>query len=503
MTVVDSQVLIPPRFLRSGVIDIGSNSIRLVVFDGGSRAPFPVFNEKLLCGLGRTLPETGRLNPEGVIHALDSLERFALLAAGMQVDPLMVVATAAVREASDGPAFVAEVERRTGLTVQVISGEEEARLSALGVLSGTPGAEGLTGDLGGGSLELVTLSDGALGERATLPLGPFRLQGQGLSSKPGALAKRIDQILDTLPWLAAGRGQVFYPVGGNWRALAKLHLEHIQHPLHIIHHYQVPAPALRDFAGLIARQSRSSLDKISAGSRRRNDTLPLAALVMERVLRRIEPAMVVFSAYGLREGLLFSHLGADALREDPLLAGCRELAARLGRFGIAAALVSWTQDLFNSETAEEGRLRQAACLLSDLGWVEHPDYRAEHAALRILRLPLVGIDHPGRAFLALSVYLRYGGRLEDPAVATARALLPAAGVQRAQVLGLTLRLAHTLAGGTPTLLAASRLRQERNRLILGLPPAHAHLMGDTPLRRLETLARLLDRVAVVTHSAGI
>ncbi|MFM2043682.1 MAG: hypothetical protein RLY86_2258, partial [Pseudomonadota bacterium] len=436
---------------RIAVIDIGSNSIRLVVYDRLSRAPTAVFNEKILCGLGKTLEKTGRLNPDGVALALQNLARFKHLVEAMHVGRVDVLATAAVRDAEDGAWFASEVNRLTGFHVTVLSGNDEARLAAMGVLSGTPGADGLAGDLGGGSLELVTLDKGTIGRQTTTPLGPLRLL-EATEGRIGAATRIIDQNLAALPWVKEGRARAFYPVGGSWRALAKMHMEQEGHPLHIIHHYAVTGEQAATFAGLIARQSRSSLEKVPGVSRRRLDTLPLAALVLERVVRAVQPARVVFSAFGLREGHLFDLLGAEQRRQDPLIAACVDVAERLGRFGVAEMISQWTAPLFAGEDEAAARLRQAACLLTDLGWSEHPDYRAEHAFLRVLRMPFAGVDHAERAFLATTSFVRYAGTLDSASLTPARGLLKEGPLQRAYILGLALRLAQTLTGGAMLLL---------------------------------------------------
>ncbi len=477
---------------RVAVIDIGSNSIRLVVYDGLKRAPFPVFNEKVLCGLGRGMEKSGRLNPDGVVQGLDALERFARLAGAIGVGRLDVIATAAVRDADDGAAFVETVRQRTGLAVRVISGEEEARLSAMGVLSGTPAADGLVGDLGGGSLELVRLERGMIGEQVTLPLGPLRLMELAAGRQNNGLSRAIDQRLEALDWLAAVKGRPFHPVGGGWRALAKLHMEQVKHPLHIIHQYAVPAAEARDFAALIARQSRSSLEKM-VGSRRRVDTLPYAALVFERLLRAAQPSRVVFSAYGLREGHLFTLLSPQVQSQDPLLAAADDWAQRFGRFGDPALLMAWTGGLFAGEDDAALRLRHAACLLSEVGWADHPDYRAEHAFLRILRFPFPAVDHDERAFLALSVHARYAGTLEGAVAAGARALVSEGQWRKALVLGLALRLAHTLTGGATALLQRTALRVGGERLTLTLPGDGGAPAGEAVQRRLDALAKALNR----------
>jgi exopolyphosphatase/guanosine-5'-triphosphate,3'-diphosphate pyrophosphatase len=473
------------------VIDIGSNSIRLVVYDQLKRSPMPVFNEKLLCGLGRGVEKTGRLNPDGVKQALDALDRFRVLANGMRVGRLDVLATAAVRDADDGAEFVAEVTRRTGFTVQVISGTREAQLSAMGVLSGTPAADGLVGDLGGGSLELIGLDRGVIGEHLTLPLGPLRLMESG-ANRAGELVRAIDQHLGQLGWLETVRGRPFFPVGGSWRALAKLHMEQTNHPLHIIHQYMIPAEEARDFASLIARQSRSSLEKLS-GSRRRADTLPYAALVFERLVRAAQPSQVIFSAYGLREGHLFSLLTPEQRLQDPLLSAAADWTARFGRLNDPSQLFAWTSGLFAGEDEAAQRLRHAACLLSDVGWVDHPDYRAEHAFLRILRFPFPGIDHAERAYLALCGYARYAGDIGGSLTGSARSLLSDSQATKALMLGLALRLAHTLTGGGLALLQSTTLKVTGDSLLLILPEDGSVPGGEIVQRRLDALAKAFNR----------
>ncbi|AWK86915.1 Ppx/GppA family phosphatase [Azospirillum thermophilum] len=473
------------------VIDIGSNSIRLVVYDGLIRAPMPLFNEKVLCGLGRGVEKTGCLNPDGVALALDSLDRFSRLLDGMRIGRLDVIATAAVRDASDGPAFVEAIRNRTGLVVRTISGEEEARLSAMGVLSGTPGADGLVGDLGGGSLELVRLEQGTIGEQVTLPLGPLRLMETG-AARNGDLARHIDQHFEKLDWLSQLRGRPFHPVGGSWRALAKLHMEQTGHPLHIIHHYCIPATEAREFAGLVARQSRSSLEKLS-GSRRRIDTIPYAALVLERLLRNVQPSRVVFSAYGLREGHLYSLLSPEGQRQDPLLAAAGDWARRFSRMGDPSLLMAWTTGLFAGEDEAAMRLRHAACLLSDVGWAEHPDYRAEHAFLRILRYPFPAVNHDERAFLALAGHARYAGSIDAPLTSRVRPVVSEGLARKALVLGLALRLAHTLSGGATALLQRTALKVVGEKLVLSLPEDGSVPPGEAVQRRLDALAKALSR----------
>ncbi len=478
---------------RIGVIDIGSNSIRLVVYDGTRRFAVPLFNERVICGLGRDLAKTGRLDPDGRATAFQTLGRFVTLADAMGVTTLEGLATAAVRDAEDGARFVRDLKRRFGLKVRVLSGREEAQLSALGVRGGIPEADGVMCDLGGGSLELVMLDDGGFGEGITLPVGTLRLlQASGGSVKK---ARRIvEGHLDGLAWLEDAQGRDLYLVGGAWRTLARVHMAQADYPLSVVHAYSLSADQGRDLTGLIGRLSPRSLQSIPNVSKRRVATLPYAALVLGALIEATAPRALVFSAYGLREGWFIDRLPARLSNEDPLLAGCRELAERLGRHGtLPQALLDWPKPLFPDETPAEERLRIAATLLSDIGWSEHPDYRASQVYFRILRLGMVGIDHQERAFLALAGYVRYGGQPDDKTAADARRLLKAEDLRRATVLGLALRLVQTLSGGAPELVSRSRVVVDGDDLLLIAPAGDGLLASEAVQRRLKSLAAAIGR----------
>lgn len=487
---------------RYGVIDVGSNSIRLVVYDRLSRSPSPVFNERVLCGLGRGMARTGRLNAEGRERALENLTRFVLLARHMRVANLDILATAAVRDASDGSKFVAEVERRCKARVSVLSGQEEARLSALGVLSGSPSADGMMGDLGGGSLELVALKAGSIGQQETLPFGPLRLM-ESSDDVPKRSRDFVDETLTRLRWLSECKGRTFYAVGGAWRAIARLHMEQTRYPLHVIHHYTVPREEMIDFCRLITRQSRKSLESMTSSvSRKRLETLPHAALVLHRVLHTSTPSHIVFSALGIREGQMFSLLSEAAKREDPLISAAVELTLVDSRFDpIGEKLYQWMAPLFAGEDEANARLRRAACHLGDIAWREHPDYRAEHGCLRILRMPIGGIDHPSRAFLALAIYIRYGGKTGDVQAHGAQALLDAGRIDQAARIGHAIRVGIAVSGGLPALLHRTTLELDKDRLMLLLPDDAADLKGEQMERRFDALAEAFDRKPTII-SAG-
>ncbi|HEY6980155.1 Ppx/GppA family phosphatase [Reyranella sp.] len=479
---------------RVGIIDVGSNSIRLVVYERASRAPLPVFNEKVLCGLARGLDATGRLNPGGVELALANIDRFVTLAQNMKVKSLDLLATAAVRDAVDGPDFMHELERRPEIKAHIVSGQDEARYSGYGVMCGMPDASGVMGDLGGGSLELVALGQGRIGASSTLPVGPLRLMSSGKSDPKRIVVDAIDEVR----WLRDEIGKTFYAVGGAWRSFARLHMEQAGYPLHIIHQYDIPADDARAVARLIAVQSAKSLEKMPGVSRRRVETLPLACLALDRLLAALKPRNVIFSAFGLREGFYYSRLGAQEQARHPLIAFAEEQGAGWRRFDLSPMeIFDWLTPVFAGESAPERTLRTAACHLSDISWNDHPDYRAEQAYVRVLHLPAPGMSHRDRAVLAMTLTYRYKSDPRSATVDTALRLSDGKGRSFARRLGACLRLAYNLSGGAPGLLPQIELRRTERDLRLIVPPLLKRSLGDVTARRLESAAEAFDLKSVI------
>ena len=484
----------PLRKGRVGIIDVGSNSIRLVVYERASRAPLPVFNEKVLCGLARGLDATGRLNPEGVEMALANIDRFATLAHNMKVTSLDLLATAAVRDAADGADFMRELASRPGIVAHTVSGQDEARFSGYGVMCGMPDADGVMGDLGGGSLELASLSNGRLGSSSTLPVGPLRL----MSSGRGDPRKAIVDAVESVRWLREEQGKTFYAVGGAWRAFARLHMEQAGYPLHIIHQYEIPADEARAVARLIAVQSPKSLEKMPGVSRRRVDTLPLACLALDRLLAVLKPRTVVFSAFGLREGFYYSRLSEQERARHPLIAFAEEQGESWHRFDLSPQeIFDWLSPAFAGESDGERILRTAACHLSDISWDDHPDYRADQSYFRVLHLPAPGMSHRERAVLAMTLTYRYKSDPRAAMIDTALRLTDSKGRSFARRLGACLRLAYNLSGGAPGLLPQLQLRRTERELRLLVPTALRRSLGDVTARRLETAAQAFDVKPVI------
>jgi exopolyphosphatase / guanosine-5'-triphosphate,3'-diphosphate pyrophosphatase len=485
-----------------GVIDIGSNSVRLVVYEGLTRSPTPLFNEKSLAGLGREVQTKGLLAADAVEKAIDALKRFRALCDLMRVERLWVVATAACRDARNGRAFIAEAERICRAKIDLISGMREAKLTGLGVVSGFHEPDGVVGDLGGGSLELTEVHGARVGAGVSLPLGGLALQDS--SSKSIKKAERIvKKALIKLPQLKAAKGRTFYAVGGTWRALARLHMWQTGYPLHVMHGYVVRAREALEFSHLVSRVSPDTLSQIDVVTDARRPLLAYAALVLEHIVRKAEPRDVVFSALGVREGLLYSQLDAEERRKDSLLVAAQELnhlRSRSPQHG--EELIAWTNKFMTSsgfyETAGEKRLRHAACLLADIGWRAHPDYRGEQSMNVIAHAGFVGIDHPGRAFLALAVFFRHVGVTHDEELSPRlRELASTRMIDRARVLGAAMRVAYLVSAAQPGVLPKTSLKIERRRLVLRLEGKYASLAGDRVFSRLKQLARLIGREPVV------
>ncbi len=480
----------PETLPRCAVVDLGSNSVRLVVYEGHTRNPIAIFNEKAVLRLGRGLQASGRLNEDGVAQALTVMHRYHAVAKAMRADPFEVLATAAVRDATNGPDFVATLQgHMPRVPIRVLPGTQEAELSAMGVLCGIPTADGILADIGGGSMELVRLDNGVRGASQTLRLGVIRLSERA-GNDPVRARAIAEADLAGVPWLSEGMGRDLYLVGGAWRALARIHMAQTGYPLQMVHHYTVGREEARDLTGVIAAAGRRALERLPGVSRRRIDDLPYAAVALRRVLRATGARRVVFSASGLREGWFMQRMPEAIRAQDPLLAAGRELAAGFGRdTALPPALLAWTDPLFAGEPDEARRLREAACWASDIGSHDHPEFRAEQAFLRVLRQPGIGLDHHARAFLALTLAMRYEAEADAGFLRPARLLLDVASAARAERLGVALRLAYTLSAGTPHLLAGTGLALQAGRLVLRLEEGTGVFAGEAVMRRLDRLAQ--------------
>ncbi len=495
---------------RRAVIDIGSNSVRLVIYGGPIRTPLALFNEKVLCGLGTPDRETGGLRREAMDNTISVLSRFGMILENAGKIPLIVFATAAIRDAPNGSAFIKEVED-LGFEPSVLSGEEEARFAALGVLSATIEAvepqsasrPNLCGDMGGGSLELARFSDNfetPFLDRISLPLGPLTLIsrfGRHVSDSTGYVT---DQLASQ-NWLAEEKTGNLYAVGGAWRAIAKVHMAKVEYPLPILHHYEIPRDEMISICDLLQKQSAASLELMPGVQRKRIDTLPHAAMVLSQVLQHTRTRRVVISSSGVREGMLFDLLSKQEREADPVLILAREYANRYSpnpAFG--DVVFDLTASLFADETREERRIRHAACIMCDLALMHHPDMRAQHASDVILHSPLIGIDHASRVTISAALYLRHRSKITPWPAHIPKQLMSDRLLRLATTLGFAMRFVSDFSSSTPALIRDCTFDLKKDVLTFRGPAGLARLMSDTPQKRLTALAAQLGTKEAVEFS---
>ncbi len=475
------------------VVDIGSNSVRLVIYDGLLRSASVLHNEKSICAIGRNMVRTGKLHGPGSEMALEALARFKLLSNGYRVRTVEAVATAAARDAENGREFVAQAEKALGAPVRVLPGGDEARIAAEGVLAGLPDADGLVADLGGGSLDMVTVGKGALGAAATLPFGPLRLMDLA-NDNPNKARSAVAKGLDKTDLEEKLKGRALYAVGGIWRALARVEMALQDYPLHVLHHYRIPAGRALKLCKVVSGLSRKSLERMPSVPKRRAEALPYGALVLEQMIQAYGLKDVIISAYGLREGLLQRLLPDDEAAKDPLIEFARGMNARESRSPEHAdELFQWMSPLFAKETPAERRVRKAICLMSDMGWRRHPDDRAMGVFQEVLRGAYVGADHHERVVMATAIYYRYAGEDDFPEATSVGGLLGAEGAVQALRVGLAARLAFGLSGSIPGELPAIALHLTGQTVTMEVAARRQMLLGETVGKRLNDLAEAFGR----------
>lgn len=467
------------------------------MFDGPSRAPSVLFNEKVMAGLGRGVVSNGELDSKAVASTLKTLSRFRYLSSLMGVEHPITVATAAVRQASNRGDFLNAIAA-IGLPAELLSGDEEAQAAGFGVISGFENAHGIVGDLGGGSLELARVENGQVFERESFPLGVLRL---GAIRDTGAteLGKQVKKMLKATGWAALGRGLPFYLVGGSWRSLAKIHMYLARYPLPIVHHYSMPPQAPGSLIRAVKRLDRNLLKEKNIVTSARYPAMADAAALLAVLTSLIQPRSLVVSATGLREGLHYRELSPRERLLDPLIEAARSEGDLQGRFpGHGDLLDRWIAPLFGDEPPGDRRLRLAACLLGDIGWAANPDFRAERGLEVALHGNWLGLDSRGRAMIGQALFSAFGGGVDRPAIL--QKLATTEDLMRAQNWGLAMRLGQRLSGGIAGPLEISRLAIKGEKLVLSLAGETELLLGEAVERRHRQLAAILGKTPEISRS---
>ncbi len=481
---------------RVGVIDVGSNSVRMVVFDGAARSPAYFYNEKVMCALGAGLSETGKLNPSGRKRALSAIRRFAALAEGMGITPLTAVATAAVREASDGPAFCEEVLTKTGIKIWIIDGKEEARLSAQGVLLGWPKSYGLVCDIGGSSMELAYLEDGEVGHRVTSALGPLKLREiKGKKKTKAYVRETVSGLHDQMGNETKMR---LFLVGGSWRAIARIDMERRGYPLTVLHEYRMTARQISKTADYIAACDPTELRQRCNISDSRMSLVPEASLVLKELMRKFKPKDVAISSYGIREGMLYEQMPDDLRNRDPLVEACRFAESKDARLpGFGRLLYDFAMPLFPRANWQRKRIIKAATLLHDVSWRAHPDYRGEVVFDNATRANLGGLKHSERILLGLALMHRYTNKRDGTRLEPLFAMLTAEQMIEAEILGKAMRLGAMLWLDADRAPGKLKWKAKKRELTLTLTPEARPLFGEVAEARFAALTTALNATSKV------
>ncbi|WP_455480254.1 exopolyphosphatase [Bartonella sp. B12(2025)] len=477
------------------VIDIGSNSVRLVIYEALVRSPTVLFNEKVLCGLGQGVAKTGFLEEKSMKMALQTLKRFRALCRQIGADEVYTLATAAAREAKNGLAFIQNAENILQNKIYLLSGNEEAVYSAYGVISTFYQPKGISGDLGGGSLELIDIDNFDVGKGVTLPLGGLRLQYMSNNNIAEA-AKIVNEQFRKSAAARKGVARYFYAVGGTWRNLAKLHMATKHYQLPVMHGYEVDAFEMEGFLRLVASGNVDNMKGISAVSRNRRQLLSYGAIVLIELIQCMGFEKIIFSGAGVREGFLYSRLLQEIRTSDPLIAACMEMAILRARSPKQAEeLIDFTSNAFEvfgiSETENECRYRKAACLLADIGWRIHPDYRGNEAANQIALGSYPGISHQGRIYAALAVFFRNTSLQIDEEPLPIFQLATKDIIKKARILGEVMRIANLFSASTARILPHLSWHKKTDHVVLYIPRRYADLLGERPLWRLKKLSKII------------
>jgi exopolyphosphatase/guanosine-5'-triphosphate,3'-diphosphate pyrophosphatase len=420
----------------------------------------------------------------------------------MEVNSLTVVATAAVREAEDGAAFRAEVEAATGLRLWVIDGAEEARLSGQGVLLGWPEADGLMCDIGGSSMELAEVSQGAVGATVSGKLGPLKLAGiKGRAARAREIEAGVAGMMEAM---SRDRFDRLFLVGGSWRAIARIDMERRGYPLHVLHEYTMTPRDLRATMAHVAETDLGELGKRTSTSSARMSLVPLACEVLDRVLKTVRPREIAVSSYGIREGLLFEQMPEVLRARDPLIESCRASEAASARLpGFGRVLYRFIAPIFPRADQRRLRLIRAACLLHDVSWRAHPDYRAEICFDNATRANLGGLTHAERVFLGTALLHRYRNKRDGTPFERLAPLLDEADTAEAEIVGKAMRFGAMFSAQDPALMGTLRHYPKKRVLELTLPAGDGEaLFGEVAEARFASLARAMGAETDVRVAKG-
>ncbi len=472
---------------RIGVIDLGSNTTRLIVMEYIPQRCFRLIDEmREAVRLIEGMREDRLLQPMAMERAIDALHMFASLCHATDTSEVIAVATSAVRDAANQQEFLAEVRQRTGLVLRVLSGEEEAYYGYLGVVNSMPLTDGYIIDIGGGSTELTYVQGREFQRGVSFPVGVVRYRDRYIHSDPiskadfNALERGLEEAFAAADWLHATDAPTLVGVGGTVRNLARIDQKRGKYPLERVHGYQLSLEGLERTISTLRRLTSEERAAVPGMNRDRADVLLPGALILRHVMRRGGFGQVVVGGQALREGLFYEHFLSH--QERPILADVREFSVRnlasLYNYDvrhaekvreIALSLFDQLQHL-HSFGAWERELLGHAAILHDIGLqVGYYDHH-KHSAYLVLNSGLPGFTHRELALLTILVRSHRKGEVSTSEF---RAVLDPSDDTRAMQLSALLRLAEYLERGKLQVVKELRLEFMGGTIIV-----HTYLEGD-------------------------
>ena len=480
---------------RIGIIDIGSNSIRLVVFDGPKRSPLYLYNEKVFFRLGLQSfggKAFGSNTLEAVSHII---KRYVAICRNMEISKIIMFGTSALREASNSNVLVESIREKTNVDVDIISGEKEAFYAAQGILLGFPNAEGVICDLGGNSVEFANIRKNVVTKCNSVLLGPLTIKNLGEKCKN--LDDHMKNQLAKLTNFNGVKNKSIFLIGGSWRAIAKIHMQRIKYPLKIIQGYKVESKKLKTTLEFIQGSSfftKSDEMNISLG---RLELLPQAARLLEIIIDEFQIKVLTFSSFGVREGLIYEHLSEAEKKRDPLIEAAKFFEKKETRFPkMSKHTFNWISPLYENLPPKTKRVILAATKLHDIAWIAHPDYKTEMCLEIVTRSNISGISHKERVFLAMILLFRHKAKPEKIFNSKLFRIVPKKKRKIALVIGKGLRLASTFFG-EKSLLNKIELRLRANEVDLRFQSKMDSINGEIVEKRIQELNKALKTCVTV------
>ena len=485
---------------REAVIDLGSNSIRMLIYEDFEKSQIPIFNEKAVCSLGNSLELTGKLDPLGVQYSISVLERFKNILNNSKVNSVNIFATAAVRDAKDGPYFKSVVEKIFDNEIEVLTGEQEAERSALGVILGFEKVNGIVADLGGGSLELAKVKNGVIEKKASLPIGILRLFNRPKKKKSKKISDIISENLSSVNWLKKTKVKNLYVVGGVWRTLLKADIFLKKYPLNVLHQYQLTGEDALSLCHRLDDKKKLSSLKVDQITKSRTNYVPIATNILKQLLLLTAPEKLLCSISGVREGTLITKSGYKLTEQDLLDNFIEYSAFRTGDYGENyLKYYNFIKDIFSDNENFPTRLLKPTCSLSNMDWGLGAYQKAELVFAQILNTPALSLSHSDRIKIALAGFWRHCSVKYYPDRDYV-SLLSNNEILIARQVGAALRLASGIAAISTIFLDNLSLTKKGNTIIFSVPNQHSQIVTKSVQKRLKSLSKEMDADFKILYS---